>query len=121
MFRFFTKSYRKSFKIERKLKKLMKLISNLDLLDWKQDLTVNGHNNIKINNNFIGIEKQSNVISIDYNGEKVISIPKTMPMFNKFYEDLDSFINITIDNIHKRLDFDINDELFDKLIDSEEV
>ena len=44
-----------------------------------------------------------------------------MPMFNKFYEDLDSFINVTIDNIHKRLDFDINDELFDKLIDSEGV
>lgn len=111
----FDKSYRKSFLIQKKLKKLIKLIKQLDKLDWNiyhsKGLKTN-----KIFNSNIGVELVSDVISIDYNNEPIISIPKTMLIFEPYYNEIEDFINLTIADINTRINFSIDYDKLDKAI-----
>lgn len=114
MFNIFNKSYRKSFIIKRKLKKLIKLIKSLDKLDWKIDYAKTSKSITRITNTYIGIELAGNVISIDYNNSPVISIPRTMVIFEEYYNQIIDFMELTKDDIDKSIDFKVH---YDKLDD----
>lgn len=111
----FDKSYRKSFLIQKKLKKLIKLIKQLDKLDWNIYHSKGSKTN-KIFNSNIGVELVSDVISIDYNNEPIISIPKTMLIFEPYYNEIEDFINLTIADINTRTNFSIDYDKLDKAI-----
>jgi hypothetical protein len=116
MFNIFNKSYRKSFIIKKKLKKLIRLIKSLDKLDWKIDYSKTNKSVTRITNTYIGIELNGNVINVDYNNTPVISIPRTMAIFEEYYNQIIDFMEYTRDDILKSTDFMVDYNKLDDVL-----
>lgn len=116
MFNIFNKSYRKSFIIKKKLKKLIRLIKSLDKLDWKIDYSKTNKSVTRITNTYIGIELNGNVINVDYNNTPVISIPRTMAIFEEYYNQIIDFMEYTRDDIVKSSDFMVDYNKLDDVL-----